>query len=774
MDTAKTTIQPLSGWWRLFDDNVNEWQWSKRSFQKHDLSDWRRVKVPGSIQEALWQLGEIKHPYHNLASRQAEWVEHRDWIYALDFSVECAALAGNRRIFLEFEAVTDRCAVYLNGAYLGQHEGPGAPFNFEITGKLNQAGTNQLQVVINPPLPEDPQIGHTEHTRSLRGRMGFGWDFAPRLVNLGILGEVNLHFTGGHHLRDLRVRSELFERHEVAELALEVMVDGPGGAGVNFEVLFDGQVVSTTRASAGEDGYARAALSLAKPHLWWPNGMGEQALYTVRASCEDDSDRLESSIGFRNLKWLRQPGAAGHEWPLALMVNGVAVFQRGWNWVPADSLGGPGALRKMKKLVKLAREAHVNVLRCWGGGDPESKAFYEECDRLGLLVWQEFPLSSSGLSNLPPDDAEYLERLDNYAREVVKVRRNHPSLALWSGGNELTFSSGQPLTMEHLLPQHLAAVVQTCDPDRAFRPSSPLGPNFGPATDDSEQWDVHGPWIFSEDPPGPNYELINNISPLLHSELGLPSETDLSEQKKFLSPKYRERHPANRARRHHKSDWWEHQEVVEALFGREQDDELAILASQWLQAEGLRYYIEESRRRWPHTTGIYPWQLNEPWPTTVCTSAVQYSGKPKLAYYAIKGAYQPLAITARYNGLTFQKGQPLCASIWVVNEQADLRTELIVSLGDLKGAELQEKVVIPARVEASSATCLYQLEAVLPAEFSGVAVLDLALGNLASNRYLFSNQAAYPLRELLQYPGVLKSMFKASSKEADLELRQQD
>lgn len=758
MEMTIASKQSLNGWWGLFDDNFNEWQWSKRSEQKHDLSEWRRVQVPGSIQETLWKLREIKHPYHNLASRQAEWVEHRDWVYARDFSVDVNVLAANQRVFLQFEAVTDKCAVYLNGALLGEHEGPAAGFEFEVTGKLNE--NNQLQVVINPPFAEDPQIGYTEHTRSLRGRMGFGWDFAPRLVSLGIFGDVNLVFTGEHHLRDLWVRSQLNERHAKAELSLSVKVDGPGGAEVHFEVLFEGQVAGATRATAGEDGQARATLTLAEPQLWWPNGMGGQPLYTVLASCENGSDRLETSIGIRRLSWERQPSAADHAWPLALIVNGVLVFQRGWNWVPADSMGGPRALRRMKDLMKLAQEAHVNVLRCWGGGDPESREFYDECDRRGLLVWQEFPLSSSGLSNLPPDDLEYLGRLDKYAAEVVKARRNHPSLALWSGGNELTYSGGKPLTMEHPLPQHLEAVVHICDPDRDFRPSSPLGPNFGPATDNREQWDVHGPWIFSEDPPGPDYRLSNNSSPLLHSELGLPGETDLAEQKRFLSPKHRLRHPSSPARRHHKSDWWEHQKIVGALFGPVEDEELAVLGSQWLQAEGLRYYIEESRRRWPHTIGIYPWQFNEPWPTTVCTSAVHYSGKPKLAYYAVSAAYRPVTVTARYNGLTFKKGEPVCASIWAINEKSAFESELQVSLHDLKGRELMPKKVLPVKVPANSAARLLELVAPLAPEFEGITVLDVHLGHEISNRYLFSNRADYPLQDLLKYPELLKKMFK--------------
>jgi beta-mannosidase len=663
-------------------------------------------------------------------------------------------------VFLDFAAVDDACLILLNGTLVGEHEGPGAPFDLEIGPRL-QEGSNQLLVVIRAPPPEDPQTGWTERTRSLKGRMGYGWDFAPRLVRIGILGPVRLASTGAHRLRAHRARPTLSADFHRATVALEARVDGPPGAEVRFTIERAGRIVAQAPALADGDGLARATVELTQPDLWWPNGLGGQPLYTATAECLDGSDRVETAFGVREVRWEGRPDGAAEEWPLTLVVNERRVFQRGWNWVPADSMGGPRADRRAGRLLWLAHAAGVNILRCWGGGDPETPAFYDGCDRLGLLVWQEFPLSSAGISNTPPTDPAYLDRVAAYAQAVVAARRNHPSLALWGGGNELTGDDGAPLTMAHPYAARLGAVIAAHDPDRVFRPSSPLGPIFDADPDKGDGWDVHGRWEYSERQLGAQYWRINAISPVLHSELGLPSAASVATQQRFLSPRYQARTADNPARRHHGAAWWGHQKTLDRAFGPISDGNLAVLARQWLQAEGLRYYIEETRRRWPQSVGIFPWQLNEPWPNVDCTSAVEYTGRPKLAYYAVGSAYRPLLATAHYPGLQFAAGDPLVAEIWALNDGAAQAADLTVALHDLAGHDLaapqQHAVTLPA--EAS--TRLLDLRLPLPDNFSGVCVLTLTLAGIPS-RYCFSNGPDPPFRALLDHPDLIRDMFTQS------------
>jgi beta-mannosidase len=737
--------------WHLRDDTPNEWGWFQRAAHRQDLASWPRAAIGASVQEVLQTAGTVPALYRDLNSRAAEWTEHRDWIYGLDF--DFTPSVPDQRIFLEFDSVADVCHVYLNGTLAGAHEGPGAPFDLEV-GPLLRAGPNQLLVLLAAVPREDPQIGRTAATRSLKGRLGYGMDFAPRLVTTGILGDVRWRVTGPTRWREFWARPHRRGPH--ASVLLSARVDGPART-VRFTVRQGATLCAEAVAVPGPSGLARARLALPDAQLWWPAGLGAQPLYQASAEALDGSDRATCTFGIRTIRWRRRAAGRASEWPLALEVNGQRVFQKGWNWVPADMLGGARADAQMRPLLALAQAGGANILRVWGGADPESPAFYAECDHLGLLIWQEFPLCSGGLNNVPPTAPAYLARLRGFAREVVLARRNHPSLALWGGGNELRGDDGLPLRLEHPYAEALAAAIHAVDPDRAFRPSSPLGPAFEDDPAQPELWDVHGPWEYSERWPGAQYWRFNAAAPILHSEVGVPGEASLEQQAAWLSPPHRSRDPEDAARRHH-SRWWEHGRTLEQVFGPIEDATLAVLASQWLQGEALRYVVEETRRRWPQSVGVFPWQLNEPWPMVVCTSVVEYGGRPKLAYQAVQDAYRPRLATARYAGLRLAPGAPLRAEIWTLYEGAGGAADLTVRLTDGAGHPLAASRQQRVKLARNRSARQDALEIALPAGFVGLAVLELGLDGVRS-RYLFSNRQEWHLREALATPELLSSMF---------------
>lgn len=192
----------------------------------------------------------------------------------------------------------------------------------------------------------------------------------------------------------------------------------------------------------------------------------------------------------------------------------------------------------------------------------------------------------------------------------------------------------------------------------------------------------------------------------------------------FLSASHSVRN--NPARRHHGGDWWDHQAVIEGLFGPVEDGVQFILASQWLQAEGLRYAVEASRRRWPHTAGVFFWQLNEPWPLAVCTSAVEYTGQPKLAYYAVKQTYWPRLATVRYAGLKLAESGLLQAELWFSNALEAVSGKLRVDLNELNGQPLAGSNTCEFYASANSSLKLASLDLDLPPGFSGIMVLTLS------------------------------------------------
>jgi beta-mannosidase len=324
-----------------------------------------------------------------------------------------------------------------------------------------------------------------------------------------------------------------------------------------------------------------------------------------------------------------------------LLVDGKREPIRGWNWCPLDPLYGVPRPDKLRRLLQLAADAHVNLLRVWGGGLLESDDFYEECDRLGIAVWQEFSQSSSGMESVPSQDPTFVEQLLADARsEVVRLRR-HPSLTVWGGGNELAaHAEGRddvPLDDSDPVLGALHAVVRELDPERAWLPTSPTGPRFlhRPDLDMSDARDVHGPW--EHQGLRAHFALWDAPGAPLHSEFGVEGMANRPLLDRLVPAD--EQWPADRSNPvyEHLGAWWNNAALVQECFGgRIEDVETMRRASQWLQYDGLRYAVEALIRR---GAGCIPWQFAESYPNAWCTAAVGWDGEPKPAYWGVKRAY---------------------------------------------------------------------------------------------------------------------------------------
>ena len=431
----------------------------------------------------------------------------------------------------------------------------GAFTRFEIE---IEEGEHLLAVAVHAAPESEAQVGRTSRVRVHKPRMNYGWDFCPRLVHQGIWRSVTLDPAPG---AAPRVRLE----------------DGIG------TVEMDGEVV----------------LRIESPELWWPNGMGAQRLYRAGAF----------NVGFRAISFE----------DYRLVVNGEPTQIRGWNWVPLDVLYGVPRPEKLAHLLELLARAGANLVRVWGGGLIETPEFYEHCDRLGLLVWQELSQSSSGFESKPSDDPAFVETIVGDAREIIPRLRRHPSLAIWCGGNELDGDDSTPVLGA------VRDVVRALDPERAWLPTSPLG-----------EKDVHGPW--EHQGLHKHHEHYDTRTSRLHSEFGVEGMTNGAALEALVDEEHR--WPADRTNPvyEHLGAWWNNASLVQKVFGgRIADVDMMRRASQWLQYDGLRYAVEATLRR---GAGVIPWQFNEPYPNAWCTCAVDYHGLPKPAYYGVARAYR--------------------------------------------------------------------------------------------------------------------------------------
>jgi beta-mannosidase len=693
----------------------DEWQHHRVWGPLREPDAWLPARVPGSVVDDLWRANVVPDPYVGLNTRAIEWVSGRHWAYRHEFRLE--APRDGQQAHLCLDGVDHSAIVFLDGEELGRVDGMFVASRFDITESLRRSVDHTLVIVVEPAPVSQPQVGHTSDVRAHKSRMTYGWDFCPRLVHQGIWQSVYVEVTGAARITDVRVTADqvTVAGNDLVELTL---TDA------------DGVVVARGDRS----------VRVRDPQLWWPNGSGMPYLYHLTATAYSDgeiSDRREFDIGFRSLEFFRAAGAPDDAAPYGIAVNGRRIFAKGWNWVPLDLSYGVPRPERLERLLDLAVDAGVNLLRVWGGGLIETPEFYAACDRRGLLVWQEFSQSSSGITSTPAGDDEFVAMMRTQAEQIVPRLRHHPSLAIWGGGNELQASEGEPLTDAPVLTA-LGDVVRRLDPTRLWLPTSPSGPAFLNRLDlirqaPGDQHDVHGPW--EHQGLRDHYGLYDAGTAQLLSEFGVEGMTMPRTLARVVPESERRLPTRGRPTWDHLGRWWNNEALVQASFGdRIQDLHTLGLASQLLQRDGLGYAVEAHRRRWPRCVGTLPWQFNEPYPNAWCTSAVTHAGEPKPAYYAVAAAYRPVLVGAVCTRQSWAGYSEVRLPLWFLSEQPLPPGNLTARLLAFTGEELASATF----KDVEPADFVGELRAATP---PGPFIVDLALtaGDVhAERRYVLT------------------------------------
>jgi beta-mannosidase len=713
--------------WELRGCLGESWRWYVEPGRPAGEPGWLPARVPGSVVDDLWRAGELADPYHERNSLLAEWVPARAWVYRRP--IELASLGEGERATLVFSGVDHAASVLVDGIEVGGHHGCFTSFEIDVTPQLQRGGTHLLAVVVHPAPPSEPQVGDSSRVRVHKSRMGYGWDFCPRLVHLGIWRPVEL-WTGAAPFRPRP----------------SVRLDEAGRGVVVVEGAERLSLVDADEVVAEAEG---SRLTIEAPSRWWPNGAGPQRRYRLRA--ERGGARDERLVGFCRVELVDNPGAPAGARPYTVAVNGRPQFLRGWNWVPLDACYGVPRPAKLAHLLELAAGSGANCLRVWGGGLLESDEFYDHCDRLGLLVWQEFALSSSGFRSVPNAEPGYLEMMAAEAPAIVRDRRWRPSLAIWCGGNELAArAEGRddvPLDESTPVIAVLAAAVAEHDPGRPFLPTSPSGPRFLNRLDlvlaDPEgQHDVHGPWEHQglEE----HNVLYDGGTCLLHSEVGVEGMANRRSLERLIGPAHR--WPADRSNPvyAHLGAWWNNADLVQRCFGgRLQDLEPLRRASQQLQYDGLRYAVESRLRHAPRTSGVLPWQLAESYPNAWCTAAIDWLGDPKPAWYGVRRAYRPVHACASFPTWAWGGRPELAAVVSAWGGEGEVTARLL----DVAGRVVAEErfTLAPGAPGATALEPAGELAAPAAAFSRNLALLDLVVtlddGRRAANSYLLSTAA---------------------------------
>lgn len=696
-------------------------------FKATDEAEWAPAEVPGSVYSDLLRAHRLEEPYYRDNELRAQWVARKDWEYRREFSVDTAFL-GHDRVFLDCRGLDTIAQVYLNDTLVAETKNMFVEHEFDVK-RLLRVGANALHVVFRSALEwcrqadaQDPRVTWTDRLVSTRDKgyspflrkehCEFGWNWGIRLIRCGIWRPMRLVAYDGARMTDLWVRQDLSDP-STATLHVTAQVEAYGAEALTLDLavtLGDCEIERATVPVAGDR--AHADIAIREPQLWWPNGWGAQPLYTVTAalrSGERAVDRRTARIGLRRIELVREKDARGETFGFA--VNGRPIFCKGANWVPADALPERLTCAHYRHLLQSCVDAHMNMIRVWGGGRYEADVFYDYCDEHGLMIWHDFMFAEGPYLTTPG----YLDNVRAEVQSVVRRLRHHPSIALWCGNNEsevnmagghhwLQFAAATWQEYDAIFAGAIPETLRRCDPDRPYWPSSPhhpldrerRSPDSAMASGDAHTWDVwHGFQPISAYESMTGYRFV--------SEFGLQSLPAMETIRAFTRPG--DRHLGSPAIEHHQRVCGEGTPglafYVMSLFRPPERFADWVYLSQLVHGEALRTGVEAFRRNWPHTTGALYWQLNTNWPT-FASDSLDYYGRWKAAHYMARRFFSPVLVSGAVDGAR--------ARIWGVNEHLqDLPATLIWTLWRLDGQAMrsgQKAAVLPA----NSSTMLADLD----------------------------------------------------------------
>ncbi len=604
------------------------------------------ARVPGSVQMALRTAGLIPDWNEGLNYRACQWVENLHWVYEASIPDEWVAEGSSFR--LECLGLDGSGWLRVNGAEVAAFNGSHRPHVFDLGSRLKPSG-NVLTLIFDCPPRWAGQFGYTSRMTEWKVRFNYTWDWVARLVQIGVWDRIDLVGSDGAEIGDIRVGAEVADAG--AALRVQGNVAGPAHHRVKA-ALMDGDVVVRDQvldvAAFNRAGIDWRNLAVGR---WWPNGMGEQRLYTFRMELvgEDGTplDSVVRTVGFRSVAWRPCEGAPPEADPWICVVNGEPVFLQGANWVPIRTNFADVSDQDYRAWLTLYRDLGFNILRVWGGAVLEKECFYALCDELGLMVWQEFPLSSSGCDDYPPEDETFIREMRVVAQSYVARRRHHASLVLWCGGNELiTTRDGSylPVGDWHPMIRMLKEVVADMDPGRRFLPTSPSGPsvhahlpNFGKGI----HWDVHGPWSINwfgmADATLASWQdYWDRDDALLRSETGNPGASPADIICRYRGECSIEPIAAANPLWRRPLDWWFDGPQFIAEHGRNPRDlEEYVSWSQERQARALAIAVRSCQDRFPRCGGILFWMGHDCYPCAVNTAIIDFHGRPKPAAVAV-------------------------------------------------------------------------------------------------------------------------------------------
>ncbi|RLD67125.1 MAG: glycoside hydrolase family 2 protein [Bacteroidetes bacterium] len=640
-------------------------------FRKLSDNEWYPSTVPGTVHTDLYDNGLIPDPFYGENEQKLKWIEDETWEYQSDFELDDHIFNKNH-IELNFKGLDTYAEVRLNDSLILSADNMFRSWAVECKNLLKKSG-NRLSILFHSPmklnrskvdsLPYHLPAGNDREDKKVsvftrKAPYHFGWDWGPRFVTAGIWQPIEIVAWNTVRISDFQIfQLDVFDNQAVLKVEMEiesVMDKIIVFKLLNKDVLIEEKEIKLIK---GKNKFYHQ-FKIENPKLWWTNGLGEAHLYNFSIEILENGSLIDykaTRFGIRTIEVVQEPDSIGKSFYFKL--NGVPVFMKGANYIPQDNFLPRVSKGKYEELILAAKKVNMNMLRVWGGGIYENKLFYDLCDENGILVWQDFMFACS----MYPGDSAFLSNVKLEAIENVKRIRNHPSIALWCGNNEMQVAwerwgyqkafgyseaDSAKIYEDYLKVFHdiLPQTVNRLDSGRFYWPSSP---NSAPSgwEEEAQSGDIHywGVW-WGKEPFSAYEKYVGRFM----SEYGFQSLPLYSTVESFSADsdcylvsavmKAHNKHPIGF-------------ETIDEYMRRDykvpEDLNNYVFVSQLLQAEGMKTAIEAHRRAMPDCMGTLYWQFNDCWPVA-SWSGIDYYGKWKAFHYYLRKLYAPVLVSPVY------------------------------------------------------------------------------------------------------------------------------
>jgi beta-mannosidase len=696
-----------------------------------DVKEWHPAQVPGVVQTDLLRNGLIPDPFYQDNDTRLQWIGLADWEYRATIQADAQTMS-HEHVDLVFDGLDTFAEVYVNDKEVLRSDNMFRQWRVPVKGIL-KAGPNALRVVFHSPIESMiPQVkalpyqlpsvtthntGNEENIATApytrKAAYQYGWDWGPRYVTEGIWRPVRLEAWDTLRIVNSHIHQQKISK-EVAVLAAEVTIDASRSTAASVEISYaelNGAPVPVIKQSVQLDpgtNQVSVPVRIANPKLWYPTGYGAQDRYRFLVAVRRGKDvaaETKLNTGLRSIELRREVTGSGKSFEF--VVNGIPVFAKGADVIPFDSFPNRVTAESHRQILEAARDAHMNMVREWGGGYYESDDFYDICDELGIMVWQEFMFGG----DMVPGGAAFQSNVMQEAIEQVTRLRDHPSVVLWCGNNEIETgwvhwedrqafkemvspANREQVWQDYLVLFHgvLPGVVGRYGDPVPYWPSSPSA-NFEDPPDSQTNGDMHYWKVWHALAPIEEY---THQFPRFMSEYGFQSFPEMRTIRSFAKPE--DLNIRSATMQDHQKNHGGNERILTYMlrwYPEPKDFASFVYLSQVLQAEAIKVGAEHLRRQRPNTMGSLYWQLNDCWPVASWASIDYYGRWKALQYYARRFYDDVIVSTYEHDGKV---------DVYVVSDKlAPLTGQIRTRLLDFSGKVLLEKaqdVQVPAQSSA--------------------------------------------------------------------------